>query len=84
MNEGSWNGNRSFGSFDNDGFNRNINVDNNFYNRNVGGGTTTGLTVVTGAAGLGAMAGTTGHPTAGAGGEAHRWAGAWLHWPAPM
>jgi hypothetical protein len=37
MNEGSWNGNRSFGSFDNDGFNRNINVDNNFYNRNVGG-----------------------------------------------
>ena len=37
MNDGSWSGNRSFGSFDNDRFNRNVNIDDNFYNRNVGG-----------------------------------------------
>ncbi len=42
MNDGSWNGNRwngnrSWGSFDNDRFNRNVNLENNFYNRNYGG-----------------------------------------------
>lgn len=37
MNDGSWNGGRSWGGFDNDRFNRNINLENNFYNRDVGG-----------------------------------------------
>jgi hypothetical protein len=37
MNDGRWSGNRSFGSFDNDRFNRNVNVDNNFYNRDGNG-----------------------------------------------
>lgn len=37
LNDGSWNGGRSWGSFDNDRFNRNINLENNFYNRDVGG-----------------------------------------------
>ncbi|MEB3235903.1 MAG: hypothetical protein VKM98_10800 [Cyanobacteriota bacterium] len=37
MNDGSWNGGRSWGSFDNDRFNRNINLENNFYNRDYGG-----------------------------------------------
>ncbi|MBD2423359.1 hypothetical protein [Cyanobium sp. FACHB-13342] len=37
LNDGSWNGNRSWGSFDNDRFNRNINLQNNFYNRSYGG-----------------------------------------------
>jgi hypothetical protein len=37
MNNGSWSGGRGNGGFDNNRFNRNVNVDNNFYNRNVGG-----------------------------------------------
>jgi hypothetical protein len=36
-NDGSWNGNRSIGRFDNDRFNRQVNLETNFYNRNVGG-----------------------------------------------
>ncbi|MFM8525952.1 MAG: hypothetical protein ACKOCM_10085, partial [Cyanobacteriota bacterium] len=34
LNEGGWN---SIGSFDNDRFNRQVNIDNNFYNRDYGG-----------------------------------------------
>ena len=36
-NAGGWDGGRGVGSFDNDRFNRQVNLENNFYNRNVGG-----------------------------------------------
>jgi hypothetical protein len=37
LNEGGWSGDRAIGGFDNDRFNRQVNLETNFYNRNYGG-----------------------------------------------
>jgi len=78
MNDGSWTGGRGGwggGGWGGGDFNRRVNLENNFYNRDYGGWNNAWGDGGYGVAVPGAMAGTAGALTPGAGGAVPHWAG---------